>query len=148
MNKAFVREPDQGLERCPHCGAVGEPVGLDTVAAFLRPEVQDPLSDSAHFCPYAACDVVYFDMFERAVLVTDLVRPVYPKDPTAPLCGCFGLTCDDIEDDLAENSVARVKAHLVRAKSEQTHCRTQSVTGRSCIEEVQRYYFKRRGSTS
>jgi hypothetical protein len=147
MNKAFVREPDQGAERCPHCGSLGEPVGLDTVKAFLKPEFPDPLSDSAHFCPYPPCDVVYFDMFERAVLTSDVMRPVYPKDPTAPLCGCFGLTCDDVEDDIADGTVVRVKAHLARAQSSEARCRTQSVNGKSCIEAVQKYYFKSRGET-
>ncbi|MDB5390600.1 MAG: hypothetical protein JWM11_6246 [Planctomycetaceae bacterium] len=138
MNKAFVREPDQGVERCPRCGSLGEPVGLDTVKEFLKPEFPDPLSDSAHFCPYAACDVVYFDMFERIVLTTDIIRPVYPKDPTAPLCGCFGLTCEDVEDDIAEESVARVKALLTRAQSSEASCRTHSVNGKSCMEAVQK----------
>lgn len=145
MNKAFVREPDQGAERCPRCGSPGDPVGLDTVNAFLKPEFEDPLSDSAHFCPYPPCAVVYFDMFERVVLITDLIRPVYPKDLTAPLCGCFGLTCEDVEDDIAEGGVARVRAHLVRAQSSEAQCRTQSVNGKSCVEAVQKYYFKSRG---
>ena len=145
MNKAFVREPEQGIERCPQCDALGEPVGLDTVAAFLRPDFHDPLSDSAHYCPYPQCGVVYFDMFERVVLTSDIIRPVYPKDPTAPLCGCFGLTCEDIEDDVAEGGVARLKAHLARAQSADAHCRTRAVNGKSCIEDVQRYFFKCRG---
>lgn len=145
MNKAFVREPEQGIERCPRCGALGEPVGLDTVTAFLRPDFDDPLSDSAHYCPYPQCDVVYFDMFERVVLTSDIVRPVYPKDPTAPICGCFGLTCEDIEDDVAEGGVKRVKAHLGRANSSEAQCRTKAVNGKSCVEEVQRYFFKCRG---
>lgn len=145
MNKAFVREPEQGIERCPRCDALGEPVGLDTVAAFVRPDFHDPLPDSAHFCPYPPCPVVYFDMFERVVMTGDIIRPVYPKDQTAPLCGCFGLTCEDVEDDVAENSVTRVKALLAQAKSADSRCRTLSVNGKSCIEDVQRYFFKLRG---
>jgi len=145
MNKAFVREPDQGAERCPRCQSVGEPVGLDTVAAFLRPDFDDPLSDSAHYCPYQYCDVVYFDMFERIVLAQDIIRPVYPKNPNAPLCGCFGLTCDDVDDDIAEGGVVRLKAHLARSQSSEARCRTQSVNGKPCAEVVQRYFFKRRG---
>jgi hypothetical protein len=85
-------------------------------------------------------------MFERTVLTKDIIRPVYPKDSTAPLCGCFGLTCEDVEDDIAEGTVVRVKALLARAQSSEAMCRTLSINGKSCVEAVQKYYFKSRGA--
>lgn len=147
MNKAFMREPEQGLERCPSCGGVGTPVGLDTVRAFTKPEVWSSLSDSAHFCPYPMCDVVYFDMFERCFSTADLRCPVFPKDLSAPICGCFGFVTDEIDADVAEGSVTRVKKMLERAKSPEARCRTHSANGKSCIEELQKYYVRRRNLT-
>ena len=44
--------------------------------------------------------MAYFDAFERAILSADLTKPVYPKDPDAPICACFGLTRRDIEQDV------------------------------------------------
>src|SRR5262245_21973427 len=117
MNKAFVRESDSTIENCPRCGSQGQPVGGETLEAHLAGPLRGRVAAFANFCPFARCDVVYFDMFGRTVLTSDLAAPVYPKDPTAPICGCFGLTRDDIEQDLAEGGVTRVKALLARSKT-------------------------------
>ena len=37
----------------------------------------------------------------------DLNKPVYPKNPDAPICACFGLTRQDIEQDVSEGVVTR-----------------------------------------
>ena len=89
MNKAFVREPDDtGQGHCPKCGSLGVSVQERTLRAHLSDESLTGLSSAAFFCPFAKCEVVYFDMFER-VVTTDVVRtPVWPKDPSAPICGC------------------------------------------------------------
>ena len=55
-------------------------------------------------------------------MASELARPVYPKDPTAPICACFGLTRHDIEQDVAEGVVTRTKAVLEKAKSSQARC--------------------------
>jgi hypothetical protein len=145
MNKAFVREPDQTAEHCPRCGSLGQPVGRETLEAQLEPHARSQLAEFAAFCPFPQCEVAYFDQFERVVLVADLPRPVWPKDPDAPLCGCFGLTRDDIEQDIAEGVVTRVKALLARAQSAEARCSLRAANGQSCVPEVQRYYMKCRG---
>lgn len=145
MNKAFVREPDDtGERRCPRCGSLGESVGPETLAAQLRPEGLQAVSESAWFCPFARCEVAYFDALERFVSVDLLRAPAYPKDPTAPLCRCFNFGIDDVEQDLREGGVTRVKALVQRAKSAEARCATMAPNGRSCIGEVQRYFLKRR----
>jgi len=145
MNKAFVREPDVMADYCPKCGAAGESVGEVTLTSQLSSEQRQHLAEPANFCPTPRCEVAYFDKFERFVLAADLARPVYPKDPTAPLCACFGLTADDIDQDIAEGSVKRVRAAIERAKSTDAHCAEQAPNGRSCIAQVQRYYMQRKG---
>lgn len=144
MNKAFVRESDAGSDRCPRCGAPGVPVGAVTLENHVRAEHRGDLAESGWFCLTPACSVAYFDMFERTCEVGQLTRPVFPKDPTAPLCGCFGFTCDDVEEDLRENTVTRTRALIERAQSPEARCSALAADGRSCVGEVQRYYMRRR----
>ena len=97
MNKAFLKEPEQGAEYCPQCKSLGQPVSQVTLDALVRPEFRQQLGATASFCPYPTCAVAYFDAFERSVLVESLVKPIYPKDAAAPICACFGLTLEDID---------------------------------------------------
>ncbi|HEV3003023.1 MAG TPA: hypothetical protein VGX78_01115, partial [Pirellulales bacterium] len=106
MNKAFVKEPeDTGAAHCPRCGSLGIAVVGETLSAQLAPDDRRNLPDTAFFCPFARCDVVYFDQFERTVATGRLARPVFPKDPNAPICSCFDFTCDDIEADVLDGGV-------------------------------------------
>ena len=145
MNKAFVKESEDQGDRCPKCGSVGQSVLQVTLEAHLTPQVRSELSKSAFFCPFPTCEVAYFDQFERTVSVKALTNPVYLKNPDAPICPCFGLTCDEIEADVREGVVTRVKAHLQRAQSSDARCQTMSADGQSCIAAVQRYFMQLRG---
>jgi NAD(P)H-nitrite reductase large subunit len=86
--------------------------------------------------------VVYFDAFERVILKSDLDKPVYPKDPNAPICACFDLTRHDIEQDVSEGVVTRVKAILEKAKSPQARCTQLAANGQCCVPYVQKYYMQ------
>ena len=146
MNKAFVREPDEtGALHCPACGSLGVSVTRETWRVHVVEVAADALAETAFFCPFPRCDVVYFDMFERQVTTTALRQGVYPKDPQAPMCACFGLTAEDVEADIEEGGVNRVRALIERAKGPEAHCRTAAASGQSCIGEVQRYFMKLRG---
>ena len=143
MNKAFVKEPDSTAGgRCPRCGSPGQSVGAATLDSFLKPEFRHDLSEVGYFCPFPRCEVAYFDSFERVVLVESLVRPVYPKSPDAPICGCFGLTAEEIEDDVHEPVPVRCREALAKAKSPDARCSVMSPNGQPCVAEVQRYFMK------
>lgn len=146
MNKAFVREPDSDSGRCPRCDSPGQSVGVETLTAWVPAEHRGDLASSAYFCPYAKCPVVYFDSFERVVEQDVIARPIYPKDPTAPLCGCSGLTLEDIEADLAEGAPTRTRKAIELAKSPDARCVTLNPSGHSCVADVQRCYLQRKGS--
>ncbi|MGQ0636141.1 MAG: hypothetical protein ACT4QC_16130 [Planctomycetaceae bacterium] len=148
MNKAFTKEPDALDARCPKCGSTGAAVYRETLESHLAPETLAQFTDSAFFCPFARCAVVYFDLFDRVIEESAVTTPVYPKNPQAPLCACFGLTCDDVDRDLAEGTVARTRACVERAKSPAARCAVASPSGQSCVAEVQRYYMKRRDDVS
>jgi Zinc binding domain len=149
MNKAFIREPDDtGRLNCPVCGSLGIAVESETWQAHVAEEFAGGMADAAFFCPYEKCDVVYFDMFDRKIDTAALRHGVYPKDPQAPLCGCFGLTTDDVEADVREGVVTRVRDLLQKAKGPGARCRTMSASGQSCVGDVQRYYMKAREAKS
>lgn len=145
MNKAFVKESEDHGDHCPACGSAGKTVFSPTLDAHLPEESRGLFSDSAFYCPHPTCEVAYFDRFERTVAADSLVHPVYPKDPDAPICPCFGLTCADIEADVRDETVTRIREHLKRAESEEARCTTMSASGQSCVAAVQKYFMWLRG---
>jgi hypothetical protein len=100
------------------------------------------LADPANFCPSPQCAVAYFDGFESFVLETQLLRPVHPKDPNAPLCACTGLTRHEVEQDVDEGGVTRTKSALERAKSPDARCAELAANGRPCVAYVQKYFMQ------
>jgi len=142
MNKAFMREPDEVASRCPRCESIGQPVGPQTLNAQLTAEIRRNLAESAYFCPASQCDIVYFDDFSGTVTRSSFKNSIPVKDPDAPICSCFGLKRDDIEDDVAEGTVVRTKAAILKAQSQEARCTTLAPNGRSCVAEVQGYFLK------
>ena len=141
MNKAFIREPEQTADYCPRCGSQGQAVGEETLEHQLSAQQRNMVCATACFCPSPRCEVVYFDAFERVILTSDLGRPVYPKDPAAPICACFGLMREDIEADVREGVTTRVKALLEKARSPAARCTQMAANGRCCTAYVQKYYL-------
>ena len=147
MNKAFVREPDDtGAGHCPRCQSLGIAVSADTLAAQLVEGDRERLAEGAFYCPFPKCEVAYFDQFEQTVSADRLQQPACPKDPTAPICNCFGFTAAEIDADLADGTTVRVKALLAKTKSAEAHCATAAPDGRCCAAEVQRYYMRARSA--
>ncbi len=145
MNKAFVKEPEQTASaNCPRCGSLGMAVGEETLAAHLNETHRAAIANAAYFCPWPTCGVAYFDVFERTVPVDALLTPAWPKDSEAPICACFGFTTDEIDQDIAEDTVERTRALVEKAKSSRAQCLTKAASGHSCIADVQRYYMQHR----
>ena len=143
MNKAFIREaeaPSQG--HCPQCQSLGQPVPSATLRERLGAELGRGMSEAGYFCAYPRCEVAYFDLYGRVVLAESLGHPIYPKDPRAPVCPCFGLTLEDIEADVREGSPRRVRQLLADSRTPRARCGALSATGRCCVAEVQRLYLK------
>lgn len=144
MNKAFTREPDaDGRVYCPSCRSLGIPVTTVTLDHHLTEQSRRGLAESAFFCEFARCDIVYFDQFDRTVPVDELRSTVYPKDPAAPICACFGFALEDIDADVDQGTPVRIRELLAKSQSSDAQCQTLATDGRCCMREVQRIYMKR-----
>ncbi len=102
------------------------------------------MHDSAWYCNFARCDVAYFNMFDAIVTTEELKRPVYPHDPDAPICACFGLNYDDVMADVEEGTPTRIRELFARAKSGETRCHTLAADGRPCTSAIQELYMRLR----
>lgn len=143
MNKAFVREPDfDGKAYCPRCGSLGVEVGQVVLDRQLEEAARSQLGNAAWFCGFPQCEVAYFDLFERLATVDQLKQPVFPKDPSAPICACFGFTLDELDADVQEGAPTRVRALLARSKTIEARCSELAADGQCCMREVQRLYVR------
>jgi hypothetical protein len=145
MNKAFCREPDTSQPpRCPRCGNEGLQVTAETLGAHVSGAAAESLGEPAFHCGTDSCDVAYFDLLEREVPVAEARGLAWPKDPAGPLCGCHGLTIDDIDADVAAAAPTRVREILRRSAEPGAACGSMSPDGRPCTARVQRTYLRRR----
>jgi hypothetical protein len=147
VNKAFVREPDADARvSCPRCSGLAIEVGRNALDTHVQTSCRNRLGESAWFCRNPVCEVIYFDLFEQRVLVSELRAPVYPKDLSAPICACFGLTVEEIEADLRVGEPVRIRELYRKSQSGEARCSELAVDGRCCMGEVQRLYLRGRES--
>lgn len=145
MNKAFVKEPEfDGRGYCPRCGSLGISVGGAVLRNHLTDQAAAKLGDAAWFCEFAKCTVAYFNMLDVVAEVHELRQPVYPKDPDASLCACFGFTMEEIEADAREEKPVRIRALLAKSQSDAARCSELAANGQCCLREIQRLYMRLR----
>jgi hypothetical protein len=143
MNKAFVREPESdGRAYCPRCGSLGIPVSAAALDTHIRDESRARMRESAWFCNFPRCDAAYFNEFDEAIAIDELVAPVYPKDLDAPICACFGFTYDDVEADIREGKPTRIRELLAKSKTPAANCPSLAADGRCCMAVVQELYMR------
>lgn len=143
VNKAFCREPDATAPpRCPGCGVVGSAVTAATVAAHTA--TPEAVSEPAYFCGTEACGVAYYDLFERSIAVGEARDLFWPKDPQGSLCGCHGLTADDVDDAIDTGDLSAVRRVVQASARADAACGLRSCDGRPCAARVQRYFVRRR----
>lgn len=117
-------------------------VGRETLDHHIHSDQRTKFADNAWFCDYAKCQVAYFDLYERMVMTDELVRPVYPKDPQAPVCPCFGFTLDDIDEAIDKRSPDSIRELMQQSKTAAAKCRVLAASGQCCLQEVQRLYIR------
>lgn len=145
MNKAFVKEDDDKEPRCPQpegCGGPGVTVPPNTVAAQASDAAAAKLSDHVLYCLDPGCAVGYFDPWGASVPANDLASLSWPKDPTAPLCPCFGLTREDVVEDAERKDPSRLRDLIEKSSGPAASCATRTPDGRCCVTEARRLYMK------
>jgi hypothetical protein len=148
MNKAFVKEQEVLEDRCPLCNTTGRPVSREALEHHVETSTLGRVAQPALFCSNPKCESVYFDQFGRTIPLELVRRPIYPMDPDAPICACFGLTRDDVELDVAEGVVSRCRELVAKSKTADARCSVLAADGHCCVPEMQRYYMKLRQSLS
>lgn len=128
---------------CPVCGTRSKQVDLLTVKSLVRhlPFVWTPAQ--YYFCEAPGCDVVYFATDPRAATFRrgDLLVRVGVKEPgdNALLCYCFGVTRNDIREEIARtgNSTAtsRIRSEV---KAGHCGCEVKNPSGKCCLGNVTR----------
>ena len=147
MNKAFVREPEfDGRAYCPACKSLGEEIGVKVLDAQILPAERRRIGTSGWFCPFPTCEIAYFDLLGAQVPAVALRNSVYPKDPSAPLCACFGFDYDDLLADVADDKPMRIRELLAKSQTAEARCAELAANGQCCMREVQRLYMRLRQS--
>ena len=145
MSRAFIREPDAPDPACPECGAAGEAVRGETLAAHLRPEDAKPLGDAAFYCSVDTCTTGYFTSWGDKVAADRMTSTAWPKDPDAPICSCFGMTAEEVIQDALDGRKDRVRDLVRRAEGPEAQCRTRAPGGAGCLKRVLRLFREKAG---
>ncbi len=145
MSRAFVKETDDREPRCPVCTGRGVPVTRVTIAALAGEPAAARLGAETFCCDVPSCEIAWFDGVGARVRVDELRAPPWPKDPSAPVCACFGVGADQIEAWGARADTAAVKALLERVKGTSARCATKAFDGSSCEPHVRKIFLRARG---
>ncbi len=71
---------------CPQCQALCDAVGCATLDITCSHACAKNFGNDGWFCTYPDCEVAYFDLYGRIILVEELRQPVHPKSDGAPIC--------------------------------------------------------------
>jgi hypothetical protein len=145
MSRAFVKEAETTGPVCPSppgCGGEGVPVSQATLQSRLHPQAAARFAGETFFCPDPLCEVAYFDAGGERALRSEMLSPGYPKSPGAPLCACFGVTSEAIEDFGRRGDKAAMRVFLERTASPEARCERQAADGRSCATEARRVFLR------
>lgn len=145
MSRAFIKEPEPEVPRCPSpagCGGMGVPVTRKTLLAQLPENVARGFAASAYYCGNPSCPIAYFDVWGTQTPVSMLRSQSYPKSPEAPLCSCFGITADAIREEAGNGCKDLMRELVARAESNEARCETEAPCGRSCLVEARRVFLK------
>jgi hypothetical protein len=145
MSRAFVREaeaPGPGCPSPPGCGGAGVSVSRVTLQARLGCEAAARFAGEAFFCPDPTCSVAYFDTRGERATRDELLEPAFPKHRGAPLCACFGVSREAIEDLARRGDKAGMRAFLERGASPEARCASRAADGRSCSAEARRVFLR------
>jgi hypothetical protein len=148
MSRAFVKESETPEPRCPTpqgCGTLGVAVSAATLAANLTQGPIPSFHGEVFYCSNPDCEVAYFDAYGSRAMRDQLRVATWPKDPDGPVCACFGVKADAIEDWAASGDKSELKALLARIERGEGRCATLAPDGKCCATEVRRVFLRALG---
>lgn len=131
-----------GPAKCPECGELGKTVQRITLGALVKPEKRHtiPAGKEFCFCRSERCDVVYFLPDRVLFRKTDLsvrVALKEPKDPTVPVCYCFGWTSEKIQAELQATGKSTVIDQIkAQVQAGNCYCEITNPQGSCCLGNV------------
>ena len=125
---------------CPRCGAVGRPVGDETIQAVLKPGFAASLAASERrFCRTSSCDVLYYGPDGRFVeksAATVRVGLKEAEDPV-PLCYCFNFSFADVQREVAETGGSTIPGRITaEIQAGRCACEVKNPSGACCLGDV------------
>lgn len=145
VSRAFVKEAETTGPACPAppgCGGEGLPVSRATLEAQLGTAAAARFPGGAWLCPDPDCEVAYFDARRATARRDELLAPAWPKHREAPLCACFGVTREALEELGRRGDKAGMRAFLERAASSEARCERRAAPGRCCATEARRVFLR------
>lgn len=128
---------------CPVSGTRSKQVGLVTVQSLIRYLPFRMAPAQYYFCEAADCDVVYFPSNPAAPAFyrDDLLVRVGVKetDGPIPVCYCFGMTREAIEEEVRQTGTSTVAERIkAEVKAGRCACELKNPSGRCCLGQVNR----------
>lgn len=128
-----------GTARCPVNGQEYKKVSLKTLLQHVRyPANQHINMQGYYFCSSPDCDVVYFGG-DGLLFSKDDIREVVgqkSKQAERTLCYCFGITQQDVEQEIYEYGYSPSYRFVVeQTKQSNCSCESQNPSGRCCLKE-------------
>jgi Zinc binding domain len=126
---------------CPRCGARGQTVGRETLAALLTRDALARLQDGPYFFDRSPdCEVVNFSNETDAHFSKRDLRVrvgIKESDPPIPICYCFGHTIRSARSEIQATGRSTVAAQITKEiKAGNCACEVKNPSGRCCLGEV------------
>ncbi len=126
---------------CPECGSRSKQVAALTVKSLVRHLAFAMPPTQYYFCTAPGCDLVYFPLdagaptFRRSDLLVR-VGTKETEDPM-PVCYCFGLTRQDIWDEIRKTGKSTVAERITtEVKAGNCACEVKNPSGKCCLGDV------------
>lgn len=127
---------------CPHCGARGRNVSLQTVKAMTTISLRCLQPQPYRFCVTQQCPIVYYSVDGSHAFTVEHVRErVYQKasdQPDVLICYCFQYRLQDIQHATAVERAAIIADIKAGIAADQCACDVRNPQGACCLGNISR----------
>ena len=129
---------------CPACGEEGRSVKEITLRSLVEESTTRELDTLVDFffCACKSCDVAYFAADGRTVDKQRVTVRIGVKENESPrpLCFCFDVTAEDIEDEVKRDGATTIPDMITeRCREGLDRCPETNPRGSCCLGDVRRF---------